>query len=367
MLRKSKIDINFFKEFDNLTPFIHPEFYQRFNYMNLAQQIEMALKIYAAIKKYPRIVVSETGTYPVVFILKLLVEKYGNSTEFISLKIPREIEDQELKRLVISERKRFEEVIKAPFIILDEYIDSGHTFNLLSKFFNLLLKEEKLNNKNFQFVAYMLLNQDPLITKNVSYCLYDYSQREKSFLAGVYPFENRLDYIPYFYLNNQKIELQALANEHAEQAWPLQNLSLDSIFESLKDLLPTDFLISKVRANLTDHQLKNYLNSIHIILYSLYKFAENDPGDILKEHYRQFFYLLYDMYGPIWTPMPKYFHLGYWNAFESVSNYFTPIKLASAYHFYLQNCSTIIYQLAQHMVCKHQHWCDSIKKKINER
>ncbi len=66
---------------------------------------------------------------------------------------------------------------------------------------------------------------------------------------------------------------------------------------------------------------------------------------------KRFFWLIFDMMGPMWTPLPKSYHLSYWEAFGTIPRHELdfPLDHISIAHF------------AAKRLIKHQHrWINDI-------
>lgn len=326
-----------FLEIQTLAPFS-----DRYRLMSVKQQVELANLFLKKSEGYHKILVIESGVSPIVYIMEQLLKRKNLKKEFLHVKIPREISPQNLST-VLDFYPTLPEFVSEPFLILDEYIDSGHTMKL---FINLL--NQIPSRANFRIMSYMNFCEDPDIKKHIHYACAENNSKEQIFKDNVfahaiYPFENRLEYAPYFYYSSEKVPLHKFISNDSSNTY---NNTLKSIY---------DPFLNKVKTAITFPEVARFISEHHLFLYSLY----------CKERHvlrRQFFWHLFDMIGPFWTPLPKEYHFAYWNAFEAIHD-----ELSEA----LQDIKDIdlegyAHQAAKAILQRYENWTAEVKTIILE-
>ena len=127
----------------------------------------------------------------------------------------------------------------------------------------------------------------------------------------------------------------------------------------LQNFLRSHGFLEKAR-ELTPHlPTAQFLSERHLILYSLFC-LESEP--IKKE----FFWLLFDMYGPSWIPLPKDYHFSYWEGFSKFHN-----AIEKALHsdpavtrLFVEARNGIVHQAATAMLGRYRLWQDQVAKHI---
>lgn len=315
-------------EVDTLTPFNGS-----YQLMSVEQQIELADHLLQQCKPYERILVIETGVAPLVFIMQELLKKQDQKIDFFHLKIPREMTPDQFPTLLPS-FPQLMEFISKPFLILDEYIDSGHTINLVRDFLRSIQCKD-----HYRLMAYMHFCQIPELKSLLHYACTENHSKEELFTKGVYPFENRMDYVPYFYHSSRKTSLSEF----------LISRKPDEKKQSLKDITP---FLQKVREAIPISCVADFISINHLYLYSLYC-MEKDP---LR---KQFFWNLFDMIGPFWTPLPKEYHFSYWKGFESIHAEFSDYLVGENIDLEYK-----AHEVACHMLERHHHWTAKVMRTI---
>lgn len=368
-----------FGKVDNLEMFIHPKFNESFKFMDEAQSINLAKNILKGFLKsgYEQIVVIESGTSPLVSIIKSL-EKYQKSNlKLMQIKIPRDLNfnlykwfetylsENELNSLIeinneknsrkeflkrkcasfnlesfigaekftiydsindskvySDENKEFHEILKGtnlynvfikPFLLFDEYINAGtiiRNFNGIVRLFT--------NKPEFKLSAYCMFLDNPKKYEKISFTLYDNSSELKAYRNGAYPFENRIDLIGYYYFISEKdfekVYLDALKSE-INNLYDYNNEDLNDFFNNLNKLINKNNLLEKLKENLEEKQVKQYVSNKDIIRYLLKYIDEKIYG---KNKFADFLDQVFELYAPSWSPMPVIFHLDYWNGFSKI-------------------------------------------------
>lgn len=352
-----------FGKVDNLECFTHPKFNEKFKFMNEEQSINLARKVLDKFLKsgYQQIVVIESGTSPLISIIKKLEEYKKSSLNLMQIKIPRDLDfnlykwfetylseeefysrKKSLKevcdkfnledfigkekfsiydsisdnKVYSQENKRFHEILKGtklyeiftnPFLIFDEYINAGtiiRNFNGMIRLFT--------DNPQFKLSAYCMFLDNPRNYEKIAFTIYDNDTELEAYRNGAYPFENRIDLIEYYYFiskdNFQKVYLKDLKTG-------LDTLNNDKFYNLLNDKILKSNILNKLKENLEENQVKEYVSNYDIIRYLLKYLDEKIYG---KNRISDFFDQVFELYAPSWSPMPVIFHLDYWNGFDKI-------------------------------------------------
>lgn len=271
-----------FGKVDNLEMFIHPQFNEKFKFMNEIQSVKLAKDILEGFIKsgYEQIVVIESGTSPLISIIKGLEECKKSNLKLMQIKIPRDLNfnlykwfetylsENELNTVIeisnrnilrkealkeqcdnfnlenfigtekftiydsindsksySEENKVFHEILKGtklyeiftkPFLLFDEYINAGTIIRNFNGIVRLFT-----NNPDFKLSAYCMFLDNPEKYKKISFTLYDNSSELEAYRNGAYPFENRIDLIGYYYFISrndfEKVYLDELKSEILNQ------------------------------------------------------------------------------------------------------------------------------------------------------
>ena len=200
---------------------------------------------------------------------------------------------------------------KGPVLLFDEYVDSGCTINNAVSFLTCFLKPDAL-----QVLCYFLNSS---IRHSIVFdALYDATTREACLRGGAYPFENRIDLIGYLYFESEN-GLKRLSLEELGRVYPraCQPVEIDYC-GSLRDLA------AAVRERASIAAVARFIDERHILRHL---FADYET----KQGCRAFLEQMFDMYGPIWSPLPDAYHLDFLNAFAlSTLN----IRASDAYEYY---------------------------------
>jgi hypothetical protein len=199
------------------------------------------------------------------------------------------------------------QLLKKPFIFFDEYIDSGTTLFQSFRFFNLFAKDLQ-----FKIFSYLIKIPKHSLDQKLCRSLYTLDDEYQAYQWGVYPFENRMDWLGYYYFitTNQfsKVSVSELfLHKGPDTDWPY----LVDFLESLGD----GTYLSDLQTECPIPQVAQFISRQHIIQFSLYLLEEIHCG---KSKYSEFLFQLFDLYGPIWSPFPDDYHMSYLNAFAKI-------------------------------------------------
>lgn len=356
-----------FGEVNNLAGFVHPKFNKEFKFMNERQSVNLARKILEEFIKtnIKNILVIESGTSPLIDIIKRLPEFKRTDLNLIQIKIPRDLDfdllgwfkeylniseyeriknglkelcdNFSLEELVGNDKfsiydsiegrqeyevstKKFQECLKdtelakvlsSEFLVFDEYINAGTIIRNLNGMIKLFT-----DNKNYKLSSYCMFLDYPKEIKKIAFTLYDNSTELDCYSNGAYPFENRIDLIGYYFFidknNFSKVYLDDLKRDVADE---IKGIGVINFFNKLNNSINEYYLVDKLKNAITVDQVKRYVDNTDIIHFILKDLEEYLFG---KSIYSDFFDQVYELYAPAWSPMPVVNHLDYWKGFAIV-------------------------------------------------
>ncbi len=413
---------NLFGIVDNLNMFIHPKFNGKFKFMDDKQSIYLAKKILNEFKKsgFENIVVIESGTSPLIEIIKKLKDYQDCTFKITQVKIPRDLDfnllewfktylnKEEMLEIVdfkdnsitryealkkicnnfsleefiendkftiydsINDLKQYDnstqefisvlkgtqmfELFSKPFLLFDEYINAGtiiRNFNGIVRLFNA--------NPNFKLSAFCMFLDNPKDYSKISFTLYDNSSELECYRNGAYPFENRIDLIGYYYFISKdafmKVSLKDLKNEVIK--YSIKN-DFKSFYDKLNKIIDDEKLLEKLKDNLAEEQVRNYVDNTDIIRFMFKYLDEKLYG---KNKFSDFLDQVFELYAPSWSPMPVIYHLDYWNGFAKILNEIDSLylKIEDNYKMYR---FTIIKLALDSLEQNYISWKESIDKEL---
>ena len=368
---------NLFGIVDNLSMFVHPKFNEKFKFMDNKQSIELARKVLDKFIEsgYQNIVVIESGTSPLIEIIKKLKDYNNCNFTITQMKIPRDLtfdllkwfnaylSDEEMQKIIkynnktmtrydalkeicktfslkdfvgndkftiydsVNNSKKYDnsaekfkdalkgtriyELFNKPFLLFDEYINAGTIIRNFNGIVRLFTKKPK-----FKLSAFCMFLDNPNDYENIEFTLYDNSNELDCYRNGAYPFENRIDLIGYYYFISKndfmKVYLKDLKDELKEYT---SNQELEMFYKKLNKLIDTNDVLSKLKNSLEEEQVKKYVSNKDIIRYIFKYLDEKLYG---KNKYSDYLDQVFELYAPSWSPMPVIYHLDYWNGFEKI-------------------------------------------------
>jgi hypothetical protein len=347
---------------DNLEGFVHPS-YGKTKFLSDRQIIEYAKQISASIYQSGRnnVVVSETGARPLAYICERILKGTGIKWKYVkfpreptadvysllkyyltpeeqgrigddltkackeisldSLRLEKKPLSDILQTIGISKQDRQQqrlsqlmggtsiaEFIGTPFLYFDEYVDSGTTLQNANMYFNFM--SEKVDFKTISYFTYIA---DSKKYDRIHHSLFDLDSQEESFRQGAYPYENRVDLIGYFYYMNgsdyQKGTLEALRDTYSSQS----TRDPSALLESIKKVIDDEHLLPRYQQNFSVPAVRQFSSADHLTRQFLLVLEKETEGD---GQAAEFLSQLADMYGPIWSPMPKENHLDFLSGTE---------------------------------------------------
>jgi len=404
-----KLDIeHIYSKPNNLSCFVHPKFNKVFQFINIDTLINQAKKIVSIFisNNIETVFFAETGASPFVFICNELIKKQNKKIKWIPIKLPRDIPDDisliiqyfsgkkvDLENVKFKTSDHFSKnipsldlllkninhiplngsqesllhvlsdtsiakALKKPIIFFDEYIDSGRTLYNVIRFLQLF--NPKLE---FHIVSYFTKLFDTEGHSLILHSLFNLSREEQCYDAGVYPFENRVDLIGYFYLLDQNLYQKTYVKDFI--ASEDLNNSLESDFWlEMERFLSNKMFLENIQNNCKIEDVSNFISENNLIHYLLY-LLEKTISKNCKE--TEFLFLLFDMYGPIWSPMPDEYHIDFLQAFNAnekvliKSNVFSKLS-----NYYIELRNVIIHKIAFECEKRRNNFIQSVKNKLEK-
>ena len=410
---------------DNLNMFIHPNFNESFKFMDDSKSIELAKVILKKFKEsgYENIVVIESGTSPLIAIIKRLKEYKECNFKIKQVKIPRDLDfnllewfntylsNKEMNDLVLfngKKVKRYEalkslcrkfslekfvgkdkftiydsvnnlkeydsstsefirvlgkteiyDLFNKPFLLFDEYINAG----TIIRNFNGMVRLFNMRPE-FKLSAFCMFLDNPKNYEKIAFTLYDNSNELECYRNGAYPFENRIDLIGYYYFISKndfvKVDLRSLKSELRKI---VSDGEVDLFYERLNKIIDNNNLLIKLKDSLSEEQVKNYVSNKDIIRFIFKYLDEKIYG---KNKYSDFLDQVFELYAPSWSPMPVIFHLDYWSGFEKIRKDIDDICF-DIIDDYKRNRFLIIKLALESLENNYNLWKASIDKKLGDK
>ena len=255
------------------------------------------------------------------------------------------------------------QILQKPFIYFDEYIDSGKTLFQTIRFLQLF-------NPGVQFKLFCYLIKLPQAQLNPDFIssLYTLDSEEEAYQFGVYPFENRLDLIGYYYFNDnhhfKRSCISSLSSPLQGTPLTIKKFPLAELFGIINLALPLE-LKSSVQKQCAIPEVAQFIQEHHLVQYALYRleilyYASTDISELLFQ--------LFDMYGPVWSPMPDEYHLDYLNAFEKMTPIFDKyLNLENILSSYVAHRETLINHVAAFCENTRQQFYTQLENVLEEK
>lgn len=401
-----------FGKVDNLNMFVHPKFNESFEFMDDKQSIKLAKNILKEFVKseFKNIVVIESGTSPLISIIKKLKDYKNVDFNIIQIKIPRDLNfnlfewfktylskeelgqrEEKLKKLCdnfkledfigkekftiydsinddreySSQTLKFQEILEGTkiyeifnnkFLLFDEYINAGtiiRNFNGIVRLFT--------NKPNFKLSAYCMFLDNPKEYEKIQFTLYNNNNELECYRNGAYPFENRIDLIGYYYFITDKYFEKIYLND-LEKEINKSDKKIDEFYKYLKKIITEKNILKKLKDNLEEEQVKKYVNNNDIIRFIFKYIDEKIYG---KNKYSDFLDQVFELYAPSWSPMPVIFHLDYWNGFEKIKQEIDELYLKIE-EKYRKNRFAIIQAALNNLTKNRKQWEENVNKEMEE-
>jgi hypothetical protein len=210
---------------------------------------------------------------------------------------------------IILENTEISRFLSERFILFEDFITSGHTINLTINYLKFFSKK-----LDFKIICYYFNLKDYKKYKIISFSLYDLSSKSRCFDYGTYPFENRVDLLGYFYAMDkeryEKIKLSSLIKK---------DNCLDLRFiDKIKKVINKNGLLEQIKKEFKIKDLRDFISIKHLIRYYFYVFEKELKID---EKSTEFLWLVQDMYGPLWLPLPIEYHLEFMRVLENFKTF----------------------------------------------
>lgn len=415
---------NPYNEIDNLSAFTHPIFNQKFKYMNDYESIDMAKTILNKFIEsgFKNVIVIESGTSPLIHIIKKLSTFNKNDLNLFQIKIPRDLDfnlygwfktylsENELKTIVNinGNNKTRNEFLKTEcdnfnlkdFVGNNEFknydsINDNNDYNLelVLNFQNILngtelhnifkseflLFDEYINAgtiiRNFNGIAKLFTNTPKFklsafcifvdnINKypKIAFSLFDKRTELECYQKGAYPFENRVDLIGYYYFINQQNFNKIYINDLITTISKNNELDVNAFYDNVLLKIVDNKLLETFKNNLSEEQVKNYVTNYDLMRYLMKYLEKIIYGETL---YYDLFDQVFEIYAPAWSPMPVKNHLDYWNGFDAINQQINLIALdlLQRYKIYRFN---IIDNVLNILINNRNIWLNNIENILKE-
>lgn len=238
------------------------------------------------------------------------------------------------------------QILENKFIFFDEYIDSGKTLFQAFRFFHLFS-----NALQFKVLSYLVKLPKADLNQDICESLYTNDDAFEAYEWGVYPFENRIDWLGYYYVSNSET-FQKVAMSNLDQSNHFSPLLYESPHS--KELsafikqLSQDTILSEVRYQCTRPEISQWLTHKQLIQYCLFILEEMHFG---QNTFSELLYQLFDLYGPMWTPLPANYHLDYIDAFEKTNSKIIQVLSTASIGPRYQRLRQLI---MQNVICLHE-------------
>jgi hypothetical protein len=404
-----KLDIeHIYSKPDNLSCFVHPKFNKNFQLISIDTLINQAKEIVHILisNNIETVFFAETGASPFVFICNEVIKKQNKKIKWIPIKLPRDIPDDispiiqyfsgekvDLENIKLKASDHFSKnipsldlllkninqiplngfqesildglsdtsiarALQKPIIFFDEYIDSGRTIYNVMRFLQLF--NPKLE---YHIVSYFTKLFDTKDHSLILHSLFDLSSEEQCYDAGVYPFENRVDLIGYFYFLDQDLYQKTYVKDFIKSA-DLNNYQELNFWSEMEKFLSNKILLANIQKNCEIEDVSNFISENNLIHYLLY-LLEKDISANSKE--TEFLFLLFDMYGPIWSPMPDEYHIDFLQAYKANEKLFIKSNgFSKLLGYYIESRDVIIHKIAFECEKRKDNFTQSIKNKLEE-
>ena len=413
-----------FGDVDNLNMFIHPKFKEGFKFMDDKQSVNLARIIYNKFESsnIKNIVVIESGTSPLISIMKKLKEYKNCTFNLIQLKIPRELNfnllawfntylsrnekeevidyngksitryealkeicqqfsledfigndkftiydsvknkkeynDSNEKFIKVLNGTKMYEIFNQKFLLFDEYINAGTIIRNFNGIVRLFNKKP-----DFKLSAFCMFLDNPDNYENIEFTLYNNSNELECYRNGAYPFENRIDLIGYYYFITEVEFEKVYLNDLKEEVKGNTSLNdVEEFYAKLNKEIDEQQILKALKDNFEEEQVRNYVSNKDVIRFVLKYIDEKIYG---KNKFADFLDQVFELYAPAWSPMPIIYHLDYWNGFEKtlniIDNICTEIK-----QDYINNRFSIINIALDRLNKNKQQWEKNIEKELEE-
>jgi hypothetical protein len=252
---------------------------------------------------------------------------------------------------IIFEGTKINKFLKKPFLFFDEYIDSGTTLNDYHHYLNFIAKT------NFEIISYQIMVNNSKDISQLHYTLYDLDSQLKCYNSGVYPFENRIDLIGYFYFyNEEEVSLE-------EFKFKINEAKSNNFISALENWISKEELVKKTKKRFKIKDLGKFIDENHLLRYCLFVFENENKSNTRNS---EFLWLSSDMYGPIWSPLPDAYHFEFMKVLGEV---YSLMKKSPDFHNifaeYIKVRKSVLGAISKNFIKNKEKWLNNMNHLIN--
>lgn len=253
------------------------------------------------------------------------------------------------------------EIFSRPFLYFDEYVDSGTTLYNAHNYFNIFSSHPR-----YRIISYCVKHEMDTAESNdlVYYALFNKNTEITGYEYGVYPFENRVDIIGHFYFIDKKNKTykktSAIKEEYKHCARKNSTDNVQHFIDKISSIISERRLLQDIHKNCSIQVVREYIDADHIIRFIIYNIEKRLNNNV----YAEFLWQLFDMYGPSWSPMPKEWHLDFYDAFERSSKEVSSIIDSRILMDYKKIRSILFYGISSVCETRRKAWLNNMRKEI---
>ncbi|MFZ1317664.1 hypothetical protein IPP92_01635 [Candidatus Saccharibacteria bacterium] len=383
--------------------------------MNDSEAIVLARRVLKKIIEsgHKRVIVIESGTAPLIYILRRLQEFEKSGVTIHQIKIPRDTEfsllewfyaylsPEELDETVIykSGNMTRREALKAecakPILqnvvlsspenpsvydsIADHAIYNDVAVQALRTIVSgtqlasvfcepFLLFDEYINSgtvlrtfntmtrlftatPQYSVSAYCIFVDNSDKYEKIAFALYDKRTELECYAAGAYPYENRIDIIGYYYFVTKHNFRRVRIRDVR-----MHRQSTAPFYERLSVAIQQSNALTMLQSALHEVQVRDYVSNHDIARYLMKKLeyasgGQTETWDLLDQ--------MFELHAPAWSPMPVANHLDYWNGFALIDSKIIPLT-RQLLPLYKQYRSGIVADIIERLESNRASWEERI-------
>lgn len=260
---------------------------------------------------------------------------------------------------IVFENTEIAKFLSEPFLYFDEYIDSGTTLSSAEMYFGFFSAKPE-----FKLLSYYINVPGAETLPSVAYAMFNADSQRQCYMAGAYPFENRVDLIGYFYYLDEctfkKVTTEDIYKKYRRHK---ATKNTEQFLSILERLIKKYRLLEQVRSQCKLRQVSTFIGQNHVTRYLLWRLEIELSGRNISS---EFLWLLWDMYGPIWSPLPDSYHLDFWYGFTGLDK--TTERIAESRSLLLEYSryrQAIFFSVARSCIKRRQSWLKSIKNNMH--
>ncbi|MFH1174585.1 MAG: hypothetical protein V1725_05595 [archaeon] len=255
----------------------------------------------------------------------------------------------------ILEGTTISKIFNRPFLYFDEYINSGTTLHSAMTYVSFFAK-----NPTYTIGTYFIYVHDTKQYEKIAFALHDLDTERACFDSGAYPFENRVDLIGhYYFIDDEEYVRVPLESVNAAFAGEAAG-DAEQFIRTLRTAIHENKLTEALQDNTTSKEVRAYLQEDHVVRHLLTLFEKKTHG---KKRYHEFLFQLAEMYGPVWSPMPRENHFDFWNALEKTTEKMMRIPEWDCLQEQYVACRpALLCMAAQACMARREQWLAAIEK-----